>query len=113
MRASPAFTVIEILTALVLLAVGLAGFTRAAGAIAMLQRDARLRRTVADAMQARLDSLAAAPCLDADGRAERDGVIEQWRAVVDGRAISLTDTLIVPARPQLGRTLQARVRCAP
>ncbi len=108
-----AFTVVELLGALVLLAVGLAGFTRAAAGVAALERDARLRRAVADALHARLDSLAAEPCAAASGAATHAGVAERWRVTSDAGALLLTDTVDVPARPRLGRVLEARLRCVP
>lgn len=113
MRKPYAFTVVELLGALVLLAVGLAGFARAAAGVAALERDARLRRAVADAMLARLDTLAGAPCASAGGQAASDGVVERWSAIADSGMLVVADTLDVPARPRLTRAIVARVRCAP
>lgn len=113
MRPPHAFTIIEILTALVLLAVGLAGFARAAGAVAILERDARLRRAVAESLQARLDSLTGVPCRNDAGTSAASGIAEHWHAVVDSGALVLSDTIIVMAQPRLGRALHTRVGCAP
>mgnify|MGYP001563764298 CR=1 FL=1 len=112
MRARSAFSLVELLTALVLLAVGLAAFARAAAAVARLENDARLRRVLAEATQSRLDSLAAQPCGPArQGQAVRAGVDERWSATSDGRRWSLSDSLVVRARPTLSRAYVATVPC--
>lgn len=114
MRALRAFSLIELLTALVLLAVGLASYARAAGAVARLENDALLRRLVAAAMQARLDSLGAAACGDArSGDSHRRGVHERWSVVPQGRHRLLTVRVDVPARPSLARRLSASIACLP
>lgn len=114
MRALRAFSIIELLTALVLLAVGLASAVRAAGAVARLERDARLRRTVAAALRARLDTLRGEPCgSEPSGQAATQGITERWHAVTVGTAFSLTDTVDVAARPSLGRLLVLRIACRP
>lgn len=112
MRARSAFSLVELLTALVLLAVGLAAFARAAGGVARLENDARLRRALADATQSRLDSLAAEPCgLARRGRAFHAGVDERWSATSDGRRWSLSDSIEVRARPAMARVYAATVPC--
>ena len=114
MRALRAFSLIELLTALVLLAVGLASFVRAAGAVARLENDAMLRRLVAAAMLARLDTLGAAACGDArSGESRRQGVHEQWSVVPQGRHLLLTERIDVAARPAQARRLTATVSCVP
>jgi prepilin-type N-terminal cleavage/methylation domain-containing protein len=114
MKPRPAFSLVELLTALVLLTVGLAAFVRAAGAVARLENDARLRRALAVVMQARLDSLAAQPCGPAHfGQAFHAGIDERWSAVSDGRRWLLRDTLVVRARPSLGRDYTAVLACRP
>ena len=107
-------SLIELLTALVLLAVGLAAYARAAGAVARLENDARLRRALADVTQARLDSLAALPCASARaGQAQFAGVGEKWSARSDGRRWTLTDSIAVRSRPTFARVYSATVACRP
>lgn len=109
-----AFSLIELLTALVLLAVGLAAYARAAGAVARLENDARLRRLVAAAMQARLDTLQAEACGAArSGASQQQGVRERWSAVPQGRRLLLTVRVDVAARPGLARGLTASIACLP
>lgn len=109
-----AFSLIELLTALVLLAVGLAAYARAAGAVARLESDALLRRLVAAAMQARLDTLHADACDGArSGESHRQGVHERWSVEPQGRHLVLTLHVDVPARPALSRRLTAAIPCQP
>ena len=113
MRHRTAFSLIELLTALVLLAVGLAAFARAAGAVARLENDARLRRAMADVTQARLDSLAAAPCGPSrPGQGPPAGIGEGWGATTDGRRWLVSDTLAVRSRPTFARAYAAVVTCS-
>ncbi len=114
MRALRAFTIVELLTALVLLAVGLAAFARAAGAVARLESDARLRRLVAAAIQARLDSLAGQACDGPRaGEAQHDGLAERWHAEPQAQHLRLEEHIEVPARPALSRSITATIACAP
>ena len=107
-----AFSLIELLIALVLLAVGLAAYARAAGAVARLENDARLRRAIAEVTQARLDSLAALPCGPArSGEAHFAGVGEQWSATSDGRRWEVRESIVVLARPTFARRYAAAVAC--
>lgn len=114
MKGRPGFSLAELLTALVLLGVGLAAFVRAAGAVARLENDARLRRALAVVMQARLDSLAARPCgLAQSGHAVHAGIDERWAAISDGRRWFVSDTIAVRSRPSLARDYTATLACRP
>ncbi len=113
MRAVRAFSIIELLTALVLLAVGLAAFVRAAGAVARLDGDARLTHRVAEVLQARLDSLRRTCGAAQAGETRHDGVHERWQVAPEGWLLRFTDTLDVPSRPALSRRIAASVRCRP
>lgn len=113
MRSLHAFSIVELLTALVLLAVGLAAFARAAAAVARLDADARLTRAVAEAMQARLDSLALACSGARGGEAHGDGISERWFVLADSGHLTVIDTIVVPSRPRLTRGMTATVRCTP
>jgi len=109
-----AFSLVELLAALVLLAVGLAAYARAAGAVARLENDAWLRRLVAGALQARLDTLRVEACGAARaGESHQPGVHERWSVVPQGRHLVLDARVEVPARPTLSRRLTAAVPCRP
>ncbi len=114
MRDRRAFSLIELLTALVLLAVGLAAYARAAGAVARLENDALVRRLVAAALQARLDTLRAQACGTARaGESHQAGVHERWSVAPQGRHLVLDVRVEVPARPPLSRGLSAAIPCRP
>lgn len=114
MHLRQAFSLIELLTALVLLAVGLASYAGAAGAVARLESDALVRRLVAAAMQARLDSLRSEPCGDARwGESRQQGVHERWSVVPQGRHLLLTERVDVPARPAESRQWSVVIACRP
>ena len=114
MRAPRAFSLVELLTALVLLAVGLAAYARAATAVARLENDARLRRAVAAAAIARLDTVGRVPCgTSVEGSARQQGVSERWRVAPEGSHLALVDLIDVASRPSFGRTITATVACLP
>ena len=114
MRSPRAFTIVELLTALVVLAVGLAAFTRAAGTVARLERNARLQRLVAATLQARLDTLTLLPCGRASsGDTFHDGIRERWRAEPQGRRAVLDLRVDVSARPSLAQHVTSSIPCLP
>ncbi|MHB0964257.1 MAG: prepilin-type N-terminal cleavage/methylation domain-containing protein [Gemmatimonadaceae bacterium] len=114
MPARRAFSLIELLTALVLFAVGLAAYARAAGAVARLENDALLRRLVAATMQARLDTLRAEACGgERAGTSHQQGVHEAWSVVPQGRHMLLTERVDVPTHPALTHQLSVTVACRP
>ena len=112
MRTPRAFTIVELITALVLLAVGLAAFARAASAVARLERDARFQRLIAATLRARLDSLTHVACAsESVGDTSHDGIRERWRAEPHGRHVVLDLQLDVTARPSLSRHVSSSVPC--
>jgi MprA protease rhombosortase-interaction domain-containing protein len=114
MRTPRAFTIVELITALVLLAVGLAAFARAAGAVARLERDAHIQRLIAATLRARLDSLTQVACgSERAGDTTHDGIRERWHAASQGRHIVLDLQIDATARPSLSRRLSSAVPCTP
>lgn len=112
MQKRRAFTVIEVLVALVMLGVGLAAFARAAAGVARLEQDARLQRLIAATIQARLDSLSIAACgTDRAGSAAHDGIQERWRAAPRGRHLELDLQIDVLPRPARSRRIAAVLPC--
>ncbi|MBI2406874.1 MAG: prepilin-type N-terminal cleavage/methylation domain-containing protein [Gemmatimonadetes bacterium] len=114
MPARRGFSIIELLTALTLLAVGLAASTRAASAVARLDGDARLRQAMAATLTARLDSVRGLACGAAQaGVATHFGVVERWAVSPAPRHYQLLDSIDVPSRPRLAHAVQAAVPCRP
>src|SRR5476651_692959 len=110
-RARRAFTIIEILVALILL--GVAG----AGLVSALTGDRRLRDLAAaqlfaaDRARERLESLAALPCAAAaSGTSASPWGSERWSAIATQNSWQLTDTLSL-ARVAAPLIVLARVAC--
>ena len=113
------FTLVEVLMALVILAVGLLALA-GLGATAMRTVRGGSSQTVAAALaQSRFDSLASVPCdqiagasstLTVSGTAETRGIREQWTAqrVANGNMVRVTNTVRVPGRTQVYRYLGMR-----
>ncbi len=109
-----AFSLIELLVALVLLGVGLASFSRAAAAVARLDGDADRRRRLAEVLRTRLDTLATTTCGGAlAGAYTADGMIGAWQATSDGRRWHLELQVAVAGRSSLARQWTASVPCPP
>ena len=114
MRGRGGFSVVELLVALVLLAVGLASLGRAAFAVARLERNARLAQHVAAAVVARLDSVRVLPCGAAQaGEARGDGIRERWTVEPRGPRLALADSIDVPSRTALSRVVRVTTACVP
>ncbi|MBM3907438.1 MAG: prepilin-type N-terminal cleavage/methylation domain-containing protein [Gemmatimonadetes bacterium] len=114
MRPRHAFTLVELIVALMLLGVGIAAYARAAAAIARLEGSARLRLTAAAALAARLDSLSGLPCGEARGGvAATEGIHETWRVRPGDGILLWDDSIAVPARPALSRRWSLAVACRP
>ncbi len=88
MRSRPGVSLVEVLVAAVVLAVGVAGTMRALGAAAWLRERAFAHERVAEVVRARVLWFAREACRgDRIVRAETDGVEEAWRVVrVGGEA---------------------------
>lgn len=114
MRTPRAFSIVELLTALVLLAVGVAAYARAATAVSRLENQAHLRSAVAAVERARLDSLADLPCgTSREGTAAHRGILERWTLRPDARHAVLDQRLDVPSWPSLSRRVVTPIPCQP
>ncbi len=98
------FTLVEVLVAIVLLAVGLLSLAGLAVTAARTTRQGGTQTVAATLAQSRFDSLASLPCQTLavsgpiSGTATFRGIRERW-VVRDGRDVKrLTDSLTVPGR---------------
>jgi prepilin-type N-terminal cleavage/methylation domain-containing protein len=110
-RARRAFTLVEVLVALMLMGIASAGLASA------LTNDRRLRDLAAaqlfaaDRARARLESLAALPCAaSASGASASTWGSERWSAAGSPSSWTLTDTLVL-ARTAAPLVFVARVAC--
>jgi prepilin-type N-terminal cleavage/methylation domain-containing protein len=114
MRSPRAFSLVELLTALVLLAVGLASYARAAAAVARLESTARMRRTAAAMLVARLDSLTGLRCGESrTGESTRDGVREFWQVSPAAGRLLLSETIETTSHRVPPRHYTLPLECRP
>jgi prepilin-type N-terminal cleavage/methylation domain-containing protein len=112
----PAFTLVEIIVALTLLAVGAAGLASALTADKKLRDAAQARTRMAAQLRIRLGAIAATRCTsDTSGVVHEWWGDERWRATGTGDRAHLLDSLI-PSRPLLAvraLALDTEVACLP
>lgn len=119
----PAFTLVEILVALVLLGVGILGVSASSTLVARMAGDGSRLSLAATIATARLEQLRAAPCASAtSGTAVTRGVEERWSVTSMGAAapaaleveIAVTYPLRSPRTPSSVRTqvFRGAVHCA-
>lgn len=110
-RRRAAFSLVELLVAIVLLGIGAAGLAGALAGERRLRTLAELHVGAARFLRERGEALQAIRCsADTGGvRADRWGV-ERWRAVPSGGAWWLLDSL-VPPPPRKPIVVEARIAC--
>jgi prepilin-type N-terminal cleavage/methylation domain-containing protein len=112
LRARPAFTIVELLVALMLMGVAAAGITSALSGDRRLRDLAAANSFAANRARERLEELAALPCASAaSGTSASSWGTERWHALADSLAWHLTDSLVL-RRSTLPVIIQARVACA-
>jgi len=110
-RARRAFTLIEILVALVMMGVAAAGLVSALTGDHRLREMAAVHTFAADRARERLELLAVLPCAgDVSGTSVSALGAERWRASASPSAWQLTDSL-VPRPPGHALVIEARVAC--
>ena len=109
MRNHKAFSVVEVLVALVVFSVAALGSAAALGLAARVQREAVARREAVSALEFRLGSLATLPCDSiVSGAAAINGVAVYTRVT---RADSLATVTVTAPHKGTVSTLQMEVRC--
>jgi prepilin-type N-terminal cleavage/methylation domain-containing protein len=111
-----AFTLVEIIVALTLLAVGAAGLASALTIDKKLRDASQVRTRMAAQLRMRIAAIAAARCVgDTSGVAHDWWGDERWRATSGGDRAHLVDSLI-PSRPLLAirpTALETEIACLP
>jgi prepilin-type N-terminal cleavage/methylation domain-containing protein len=111
LRVRRAFTLVEVLVALMMLGVAAAGLVSALAGDHRLRDMAAAHTFAADRARERLELLAALPCAgDLSGTSVSAQGAERWRASVSPSAWQLTDSL-VPRTPGHALVIEARVAC--
>jgi prepilin-type N-terminal cleavage/methylation domain-containing protein len=107
-----AFTLVEVLVALVLVGIGAAGLATALGGDHRLRESAAAHSVAAGRARERMELLAVLPCLrDSSGTTASDWGVERWRAQVSPSGWVLTDSLL-PRALGVPIVIEARVMCA-
>lgn len=110
-RTRCAFTLVEVLVALILMGVASAGLVSALSGDRRLRDLAAAQLFAADRARDRLESLAALPCAAAaSGASASQWGSERWSAVVSQSSWTLTDTLSL-ARAPVPLVIVAHVAC--
>lgn len=111
LRSRRAFTLIEVLVALMMMGVAAAGLVGALAGDHRLREMAAAHTFAADRARERLELLAVLPCVgDTAGETVSALGAERWRASVLPPAWHLTDS-IVPPPPAHAFVIEARVAC--
>lgn len=97
-RARAGLTLVELLVALVVLAVGVLALAGVALAVFRAAADAELAARAAARLEARADSLHLLACADGAGVVDDGAIRETWSARLDGDLLRLADT-VTYARP--------------
>lgn len=106
-----AFTIIEILVALILMGIAAAGLVSALTGDRRLRDLAAVQTFAADRARERLETLAALPCASATSGTYASALgSERWSATVSQSSWQLTDTLSL-ARVAAPLIISARVAC--
>ena len=106
-----AFTIVEVLVALVIMGVACAGLVGGLTADRRLRDLAAAELFAADRVRERIELLAALPCVaEAAGTSVSTWGSERWRAIPAQAAWSLTDSLLIRGSSS-PRVLEARVAC--
>lgn len=114
MQTRGAFTILEMLVALVLLTIGIGASARAGRALLYLENSARLRASLAARRQARIDTLSGMRCGTAKvGTSTQGGIEERWSLSPAGRYSRLDQQQDVAVRPQLSTQHQLFIPCVP
>jgi prepilin-type N-terminal cleavage/methylation domain-containing protein len=110
-RPRAAFSLVELLIAIVLLGVGLAGLALALAGDRRLRDLADSDARAAARSRARVELLVARPCaVDTSGTSAEPWGSESWRAVAADGAWHLTDSLVL-RRSHVPLVIEARVAC--
>ncbi|MFI5233471.1 MAG: prepilin-type N-terminal cleavage/methylation domain-containing protein [Gemmatimonadales bacterium] len=116
MQPRRAFTLVEVLVALVLMGVAAAGMVTALSGDHRLREAAAVRTFAAGRARERLELLATLPCSgDSSGASPSRWGVEYWRAQASPTGWRLTDSIVPAASAGSGSAavvIQARIACA-
>ena len=89
----PAFTLVELLVACLVLGTGVLALASTSVAVARLTGDAAREGAAAERAQSRMEAMRAAQCVAASGSALAGGIIEWWSAAPAAGGAALSDSV--------------------
>jgi prepilin-type N-terminal cleavage/methylation domain-containing protein len=91
------FTIVELLVALMIFAVGMLGLAATAGSVTKMMGGAKRQVIAANVAQSRLEKLRSSPCgTIVSGADTTRGIINTWTVTTVTRGKSVTDSLTIP-----------------
>lgn len=107
------FTLVELLVAMMVFAVGMLGLAATAASVTRLMGGASRQTIAANIAQSRLEKLRASPCSTlANGADTVRGVVSAWTVQPVTRGVNITETVIFPTqRGNRTRTYKTTLPC--
>lgn len=91
------FTLVELLVAMMIFAVGMLGLAATAGSVTRMMGGARRQTIAAQVAQSRIEKLRASPCTALTGGSETvRGVTNIWTVTAVSRGVNVTDSVVFP-----------------
>jgi len=93
------FTIVELIVAMVVFAVGVLGLAATAASVTQLMGGATRQTIAANIAQSRLEKLRASPCATLTSGADTTrGVVSTWTVQAVTRGVNITETVIFPTK---------------
>ena len=98
-RAAAGFTLVELLVAMMVFAIGVLGLAATAASVTRLMGGATRQTIAANIAQSRLEKLRASPCGTLTNGADTTrGVVSAWTVQPVTRGVNVTETVIFPTQ---------------
>lgn len=89
------FTLVELLVAMIIFAVGMLGLAATAGSVTRMMGGAKRQTIAAQVAQSRIERLRAAPCTSLTSGSETvRGVTNYWTVAAVSRGVNVTDSVV-------------------
>ena len=96
-RSRAGFTIVELLVALMIFAVGMLGLAATAGSVTKMMGGAKRQVIAANIAQSRLEKLRSSPCSTIAGGADTTrGIISTWTVATGTRGKTISETVVFP-----------------